>query len=316
MKIVVTDASTVTAGDLSFEFLDFYGDVRKYDLTAENEVAARIRDADVVLCNKTPMTKATLSGAEKLKYIGLFATGYNNIDLEYCKKHGITVCNAPAYSTDAVAQLVFAYLLMFTNRVSDYVRLVSDGGWIKSPTFSFFPLPLTELAGKTIGIVGFGSIGRQVASIAHAFKMNVLVYTRTPKKDPYASFVPLEKLLSESDYVTLHCPLNAGTKWLINAETVSKMKKGAVLINTSRGAVVDENALAGALKSGRLAGAAVDVLESEPMSPKCPLYGIENCLITPHIAWAGFETRERLFKIVENNLKSFLAGTPVNDVTD
>ncbi len=267
-----------------------------------------------MLCNKTILNRNNLKNAKNLKYIGLFATGYNNIDIDYCCERGIAVCNAPCYSTDSVAQLTFALILELTNRVCDYRSLVDKGDWKKSRTFSMFPIPLMELKGKTIGIIGFGSIGAKTAEIALAFGMRVLAFNRSPKAARGVEFVTQETLLSQSDIVTLHCPLNEQSRNLINKDTISKMKKGAYLINTARGPVVDEDALAAALKSGKLAGAGVDVLCTEPMSEDCPLYNIPNCIITPHIAWAGLETRERLLGIVFDNIRGFLGGNVVNNV--
>lgn len=314
MNIVITDSVTVSEGDLSFDFLNKFGNVTAYELTDESEAAERIRDADIVLCNKTILNRGNLSAAKNLKYIGLFATGYNNIDLDYAREKSIAVCNAPAYSTEAVAQLVFAFILGLTNKVHEYSSLVADGAWISSRTFSFFPIPLRELAGKTIGIIGYGSIGSAVARIAVAFGMNVLVYTRTPKADSSVSFVSLDELLAQSDFVSCHCPLNEQSRHMINSTSITKMRDGAVLINTSRGPVVDELALADALKSGKLSAACVDVLENEPMRSDCPLFGVKNCVITPHIAWAALETRERLLGIVEENIRSFISGKTINNV--
>ena len=314
MRITVTDIDTVTRGDLSFDFLENLGEVEYYSVTAENEVAERIKDSDIVLCNKTPLNRNNLKDAKNLKYIGLFATGYNNIDIEYCREKGITVCNAPSYSTDSVAQLTFALILELTNRVCDYRSLVDKGDWKKSRTFSMFPIPLMELKGKTLGIIGFGSIGARTAEIALAFGMKVLAFNRSPKSAEGVDFVDLDTLLSQSDIVSLHCPLNPQSKKLIDEKAISKMKQGAYLINTARGPIVDENALASALKSGKLAGAGVDVLCTEPMTEDCPLYGIPSCIITPHIAWAGLETRERLLGIVFDNIKAFLEGKTINNV--
>ena len=314
MKIVLTDADTVTKGDLSFDFLEKLGEVTYYGLTSENEVKERVKDADIVICNKTPMNRSNLEGAKNLKYIGLFATGYNNIDIEYCRERGIAVCNAPAYSTDSVAQLAFALILEIVNRVRDYRDLVDKGDWIKSRSFSMFPIALMELKGKTLGIIGYGSIGGKTAEIAHAFGMRVIAYNRSPKTAPNVTFTDLDTLFRESDIVSLHCPLNEQSRNLINKGTIAKMKNGAILINTARGPIVDEQALAEALKSGKLLAAGVDVLQTEPMTPDCPLYGIENCIITPHIAWAALETRERLLKIVGDNLEGFLRGEIRNNV--
>lgn len=314
MKIVITDNITISNDDWSFDFLKKYGEVKIYNLTAEDEVAERVRDADAVLCNKTPLNRENLASAENLKYIGLFATGYNNVDIEFAKERSITVCNVPSYSTNAVAQLVFAYILHFYSRVSEYNALVQRGDWIKSPTFAYFPLPITEIAGKTLGIVGYGSIGSKVAQLANSFDMRVLCCTRTPKEAENVIFTDMDTLLRESDVLTLHCPLTPQSEKLINSVAIEKMKDGAILINTARGPIVDENALREALEDGKLSGAAVDVLESEPMRADCPLYNVRNCVVTPHIAWAGLETRQRLLEIAEANLKSYLFGKPVNNV--
>ena len=314
MKIVITDWSTVSGGDLSYDALKKYGEVQVHDLTAYEETADRIADADIILCNKTRLDRNNLPDAKKLKYIGLFATGYNNIDTEYCKERGIAVCNAPSYSTDSVAQLAFAMILELTNRVSDYRNLVDKGDWIKSRTFSCFPIPLMELKGKTLGIIGFGSIGAKVAEIALAFGMKVLAFNRSPKSADGVQFTDLKTLLRGSDIVSLHCPLNKDSENLINAETIALMKDGAYLINTARGAVVDEHAAAEALNSGKLAGMGTDVLQTEPMREDCPLYKAKNCVITPHIAWAGLETRQRLMGIVEDNIAAFIDGKTQNNV--
>ena len=315
MKIVITDADTVTGGDISFDCFNRFGEVEIFGLTAPDEVADRIKDADIVLCNKTPMTRDNMKNAKNLKYIGLFATGFNNIDLEYTSLHGITVCNVPSYSTESVAQQTFALLLEIVNRTHDYNDLVMKGDWIKSRTFSFFPLPMCELSGKTMGIVGYGSIGKRVADIAKAFGMRVLVFKRHPVEDPTVTQVTLEELLKSSDVVSLHCPLNRDSENMMTAERFSMMKNGAIFINTARGGLVDENALKEALLSGKLLGAGLDVLKQEPMSENCPLLGIKNCIITPHIAWAGLETRTRLMGVVTANIQNFLNGTPQNTVS-
>lgn len=314
MKIVLTDIDTVTKGDLSFDFLNKLGEVVCYGLTSEDQVEERVKDADIVICNKTLLNRSNISGAKNLKYIGLFATGYNNIDIDYCREKGIAVCNAPSYSTDSVAQLTFALILEIVNRVRDYRDLVDKGDWIKSRTFSMFPLALMELKGKTMGIIGYGSIGAKTAEIANAFGMRVIAYNRSPKTAPGVTFTDLDALFAESDIVSLHCPLNDQSENLINKENIAKMKNGAILINTARGPIVDEIALAEALRSGKLFAAGVDVLQTEPMSENCPLYGIKNCIITPHIAWAALETRQRLLKIVEDNINAFLSGNVKNNV--
>ena len=312
MKIVIPDAKTVTKGDLSLEPLKEFGELIIHDLTPYEELAEAIRDADMIICNKTPLNAKTLRFSDHLKYIGLFATGYNNIDTAYCREHGITVCNAGSYSTDAVCQHTFALILECMSRTGSYNEFVHEGGWKKSMTFSPFVFPLNELAGKTLGIIGYGSIGKAVEKVALAFNMKTLKLRRHEEKDP--SFVSLDELLKNSDIVTVHCPLNEGSYRMINAENIAKMKDGAIFINTARGGIMDENAVAQALRSGKLSYAGIDVLETEPMDENCPLCGIENCIITPHIAWAPMETRIRLMGIVCDNIRGFLNGDPRNVV--
>lgn len=314
MKIVITDAETVFDSNIKSDIFEKYGELVVYPLTSKDELCDRIADADMVLCNKTQLGRQEMDAAKKLKYIGLFATGFNNIDTAYAKEKGITVCNAPGYSTEAVAQHAIALMLQELNRVGDYNKIVAEGDWKKSRTFSLFPFPVYELCGKTLGIVGYGAIGRRVADIAKAFGMRVLVHNRSRVNDDSVTQVPLSTLLSESDVVSLHCPLNEDSAGMMNAEAFSKMKKGAVFINTARGPLVDENALRDALLSGRLLAAGIDVLCEEPMSENCVLFGIENCYITPHVAWAGLETRQRLMTVVEDNIKAFLSGEPQNMV--
>lgn len=314
MKLVVTDAATVTGGDISLDFLKKYGEVEIFELTPPELVAERIKDADIVICNKTRLSKENMKSARKLKYIGLFATGYNNIDIDYAREHGIAVCNAPGYSTESVAQHTIALLMAIVNRVGEYNRTVSEGDWIKSSTFSYFPIPIIELNGKVLGIIGYGSIGRRVGDIARAFGMKLLVYNRSRITDPNAEQVDLDTLLKNADVVSLHCPLNDASNGVIGKDALAKMKQGAILINTARGPLIDEAALREALDSGKLAGAGVDVLCTEPMTADCSLYGAPNCFITPHIAWAGLEPRTRLMGIVGENIEAFLNGSPVNNV--
>ncbi|MBQ5840777.1 MAG: D-2-hydroxyacid dehydrogenase [Clostridia bacterium] len=314
MHIVVTDGDTVVGHGITLDFLKEFGEVTVYGLTPPEELAARIATADAVICNKSPMTAEVMAAAPRLKYVGLFATGYNNVDIAYAAAHGITVCNVPGYSTEAVAQHTFALLLQLTNQVGEYNRTVQEGDWVKSRTFSYFPLPLAELCGKTMGIVGYGAIGRRVGEIARAFGMQVLVCGRRPIGDAAVEQVPLEELLSRADVVSLHCPLNADSLNMLDEAAFARMKEGAYLINTARGPLVDEVALRAALDSGRLGGAAVDVLRQEPMAADCPLLGAPRCIFTPHIAWAGVETRRRLMAIVAENLRCFMAGQPQNTV--
>ena len=314
MKLVITDCRTVTEGDIDLHVFDKFGDVTYYPLTTKAEVAARIADADVVLCNKTPMDAGTLGHAAHLRYIGLFATGYNNVDLAYTNAHGITVCNAGGYSTDAVAQHVFALLLAHTCRVAEYRAFVDAGGWKTADRFSPFVYPTAELSGKTMGLFGFGTIGRAVARIASAFGMRVIAATRTPRPMDGVTLVSFDELLAQADVISVHCPLTPQTMRLFNADAFARCKAGAYFINTSRGGVVDEPALRDAVLSGHLSGAAVDVLDSEPMAADCPLFGVPNLTITPHVAWAPLEARRRLVTIVEENLQAFLDGKPQNVV--
>ena len=314
MRIVVADAATVVGGGVDVEFLKEFGEVTVYDLTPEDQLIPRLQDADAVILNKTRITAEVMAACPKLKYIGLFATGFNNIDVAYAAAHGITVCNVPGYSTEAVAQHTFALLLGITDRVHEYNETVAQGDWVRSRTFSYFPIPLAELCGKTIGIVGYGAIGRRVGDMARAFGMKVLVHGRRPILDADVEQVPFEELLRRSDVVTLHCPLNEDSVGMMNAAAFAAMKKGAIFVNTSRGGLVDEQALRAALDSGHLLGAGVDVLQVEPMTEECPLLGAPRLLITPHIAWAGVETRRRLMGVVAENIRCYLAGKPINRV--
>lgn len=317
MKIVILDGYTTNPGDLSWDFLEKFGTYTVYDRTPEDKIIERAKGCDVIITNKTPVRAETIAQLPELKFIALLSTGYNVVDVDFAAERGIPVSNVPCYSTSAVAQLVFAFILEFTNRVSLHSEAVHSGEWSSCPNFCFWKSPLTELQGKTIGIIGYGKIGKAVANIAEAFGMCVLASSRSAAVggcDGNVKFVTVDELLEKSDFVTLHCPLTPQTTGMVNAEFISRMKNSAYLINTSRGPVVDENALAAALKSGRLAGAGIDVMTVEPPKAENPLFGCENCLITPHIAWAGFETRTRLIGIVEENLGAFAQGKPINTV--
>ena len=314
MKIVLTDAQTVLDNLVDVEALKEFGEVTQYGLLKYEEVAEKIADADIVVCNKTLLDSHTLRLAKNLKYIGLFATGYNNIDIDYCKENNIAVCNAGSYSTNAVAQHTFALILEHFNHTSSYNQFVQDGQWKRSKTFSPFVFPLNELAGKTIGIVGFGNIGRAVAKIANAFEMNVIAYNRSKKECENVSFVGLEELLEKSDIVSVHCPLNKDSENMFNKETFAKMKKGALFVNTARGGVMNEKDLHEALTSEHLGGACIDTLSVEPMEEDCILMNTKNCIITPHIAWAPVETRQRLMSIVVGNIRDFLDGKATNRI--
>ena len=315
MKIVLTDAQTVVDGLVSAERLREFGEVEQYGLLKYDEVAEKIAGADIVICNKTLMNAGSLRLAKKLRYIGLFATGYNNIDIPYCREHGITVCNAGSYSTSAVAQHTFALILEHYNKVSMYNTYVAEGRWKRSPTFSPFVYPLNELSGKTLGIVGLGAIGQAVAGIARAFGMKVVAYNRSRRDVEGVSQVSFDELLRVSDIVTVHCPLNEDSKEMFNRKSFAVMKKGALFVNTARGGVISEKDLCDALNSGHLGGACIDTINVEPMEEDCILMQAKNCIMTPHIAWAPVETRERLMSIVAGNIRAFLAGTPVNVVS-
>ncbi len=315
MKIVLTDAQTVVDAYVTADCLKEFGEVVSCGLLPYEEVAEAIADAELVIVNKTVMDAHSLRLAKKLKYIGLFATGYNNIDIDYCRAHGITVCNAGSYSTNAVAQQTFALILEHFNNTARYNDYVQEGKWKRSPTFSPFVYPLNELSGKTLGIVGLGAIGQTVARIAQAFGMNVIAYNRRPRSVDGVGMVSMDELLGTSDIVTVHCPLNEDSAHLFNRETFAKMKPGAVFVNTARGGVVVEEDLRDALESGHLGGACIDVLTTEPMVEDCVLMGVKNCIITPHIAWAPLETRQRLMGIVCDNIRGFLNGAPQNVVS-
>ncbi len=314
VKIVILDAETLTLNDdIDFSVFQQFGEVTVYPFTKDEQIVERIHDADVVLCNKSLMTGEKLCRAQELKYIGLFATGYNNIDLEYTRSHGITVCNAGSYSTEAVAQHVFALILHNYNTVGKYNKFVKEGGWIKTDKFSPF-MEMREIYQKTIGIIGYGSIGRKVGEVAKAFGMNVLATSRHKQAGESNGilFMPPDKLLSASDIVSVHCPLNEDSQKMCDRNFFRKMKKDALFINTSRGGVVNEKDLVWALNHDIIGAAALDVIEKEPMERDSILLNAKNLVITPHAAWAPLETRTRLIKIVAENLKKWVAGTPIN----
>ena len=313
MKITVLDKISFTIGDIDLSPLDSLGNVEYYDVLPKDTVHTVLQDTDIVVCNKTVFDKDLIDKCPKLKYIGLTATGYNNIDINYAKERGIAVANVPNYSTVDVAQHVFAFLFYYANKIDKYDNSVKNGDWLKSKTFCYFDTPIIELFNKTMGIVGYGNIGKKVAEIASAIGMKVIVYSRSKKDIPY-TFVDKETLFKESDFITLHCPLTPETDKLINASTLSLMKPSAVLINTSRGGVIDEYALKDALVSGKIKHALLDVLTVEPMSKDCPLIGVENVTFTPHIAWAPVECRQRLIEIVAKNVSAFISGKPQNIV--
>ena len=318
MKITVLDGYCLNPGDLSWEGLGRFGTLEVFDRTMVDEVVHRAAGAAAVFLNKTPMPDYVLRQLPELKYIGVLATGYNVVDVEAAKRQGIVVTNVPTYGTASVAQFVFALLLELCHNVKLHAEAVRAGEWSRSPDWSFWKAPLTELAGKTMGIVGFGRIGRGVGRIADAMGMRVIAHdTVRQNAPPYEGFrwAPLEELLGESDVVSLHSPLSPETRGMINARTIELMKPTAILINTSRGPLVVDGDLAAALNAGRIAGAGLDVLSIEPPHPHNPLLAARNCLVTPHIAWATREARTRLMDLVVENLAAFLAGNPQNVVT-
>lgn len=317
MKILLTDYITLESNnDLPLDVIEQFGDVIKYENITRERLLKEVADTDIILSNKTVIDKMVFEKATNLKYIGLFATGYNNIDINEAKKRNIPVCNAGSYSTNAVVQQVMGYILMHYTKIPEYNGFVQNGGWKSSPCFSALVYPSDEIYGKTLGIIGFGSIGKAVKRAAEGLGMNVIVNTRTVKPDGETNFVSLDTLLKESDIITVHCPLTEQSADMFNKETFDKCKDGAFFINTARGGIVDEYALSDALKSGKLSGAAVDVLKNEPMSEDCPLFNIPNLIITPHTAWAPLTTRKRLLNIVTDNIRAFLQGNPKNNVAE
>lgn len=318
MKIVILDGATVVQNDLSWDGFNEFGEMTYYERTNPEDVINRIGDADVVISSKCLINKEVMDANPNLKYIGVIATGYNNVDISYAKEKGIAVTNIPAYSTNSVAQFAFSLLLEATNRVGLHSNSVHRGDWEKSTDFCYLLTPQVELADKTFGIVGYGNIGKKVASLANAFGMKVLVYSSHmnvgDSDEIVDAFVNLEDLLTNSDVVSLHCALNDSNQEMINSRTLKMMKRNAILINTSRGPLINEDDLANALKDGEIAMAALDVLPSEPPREGSPLIGIDNCIITPHIAWITKEARQRLIDIATNNLGAFVSKKPINRI--
>lgn len=315
MKILITDsASLKSGGDLSTEVLKKYGEISEFDNIDRTTLLKEVTDKDIIFCNKTVIDREVIDRAKKLKFIGVFATGYNNIDTEYAKEKGIAVCNAGSYSTNAVAQQVIAYILIHYTQIPKYNEFVKDGGWKRSKIFSPLVFGTDEVAGKTLGIVGYGNIGKAVETAAKGLGMNVIVYTRTVRPNGSTRFVSFDELLENSDVITLHCPLNRESADMMNKEAFVKCRDGAFFINTSRGGTVDEAALYNALCSGKLSGAAVDVLKEEPMAEDCVLFGAPNIIITPHTSWAPLATRKRLLGIACENLEAFLNGGTKNRI--
>lgn len=316
LKAVILDGYTENPGDLSWKSIEELTDLTVYDRTPPELVVERARDAEILIVNKVVLTKEVIDQLPKLKFVSTLATGFNQIDCKALRERNISVSNIPAYSTNAVAQMVFAYILEYTNRVNEYTQSVQNGDWANCKDFCYWNKPLYELDGKTLGIIGFGKIGSRVAEIGKAFGMDVLVYTPSGKKEGFdnVKFTDMDTVLKNADFITVHCPLTEKTNGLINKEFLSKVKSTACIINTARGAVAVEEDVAKALKEEKIACYCTDVLSTEPPKKDNPLLTAPNCFITPHVAWAAYETRLRLMGILENNIKYYINGTPVNVV--
>lgn len=315
-RMVVLDGYVLNPGDLSWEKFEQFGEIKVYDRTSPEQVVDRIGDANIVITNKTVITREIMSACPSMKYIGVIATGYNVVDVEAARDFDITVTNVPGYGTDAVAQFTFSLLLEMCNQVGRHSESVMNGDWCREKNFSYWLTPLSDISGKTLGIIGYGSIGSKVAEIALAFGMKVLVYSRTKKSTNLkVKWVELDELFAESDVITLHCPLTKDNEEMINEASINKMKDGVKLINTARGGLVKEKALVEALNNGKISGAALDVISSEPMKDDSILLNVKNLIITPHIAWASHEARERLMGIAVDNVEGYLANTPKNMVS-
>lgn len=317
MKIVILDSYGLNPGDPSWECIRQFGELRVFDMAApEDETIRRIGDAEIILLNKTVISEKVLAACPSVKLICMMATGFNVIDCEACRRRNIPVCNVPAYSTHAVSQFTFALLLELCHQVGHHDRAVHAGRWESCPYYCFWDTPQMELAGKTLGIIGFGRIGRAVAQIAKAFGMKVLAHSRTvyPEYESIAPYVDMDTLLTQSDIISLHCPLFPETEGIIDEAAIAKMKDGVIIVNTSRGLLIKEQPLADALRSGKVRYAAVDVVSKEPMESGNPLLTAPNCIITPHMAWAPVEARKRILDTTVENIRAFLAGTPANVV--
>ncbi len=317
MKIVVLDGYTLNPGDISWEGMEAFGEVTVYDRTKAEEVVERIGDAEVVYTNKTPITKETMDACPGMKFIGVLATGYNIVDIAAAKEKGIPVSNIPTYGTAAVSQFAIALLLELCHHIGEHSDAVKAGEWTSNPDWCFWKYPLVELAGKNMGIIGFGRIGQDTGKIAQALGMKVLAYDafkRPELESDTCKYVDLDTLLAQSDVISLHCPLFPDTEGIINKDTIAKMKDGVMIINDSRGPLIVEQDLRDALDSGKVAGAALDVVSTEPIQMDNPLLGAKNVILTPHIAWAPKESRQRLMDIAVDNLKCYVDGKPQNVV--
>lgn len=324
MKIVVLDGYTLNPGDITWKGLEKLGEVTVYDrtsysLSGVDLIVERAKDAEIVFTNKTPLPREVLEQLPNLKFIGVLATGYNVVDVEAAKEKGITVSNIPTYGTDAVSQMAIALLLEMCHHIGSHSESVKRGEWSNNVDWCYWNFPLIELSGKTMGIIGYGKIGQVTGKIAQALGLKVIAFDSYKNKDlecETMKYVSMDKLLTDSDIITLHCPLFESTKGIINKDTISKMKDGVMIINNSRGPLVVEEDLAEALNNGKVAGAAVDVVSSEPIKEDNPLLKAKNCIITPHISWAPIESRQRLMDIAIDNLERFLGGNPINIVND
>ncbi|HED09762.1 MAG TPA: D-2-hydroxyacid dehydrogenase [Caldithrix abyssi] len=314
MKIAVLDARTLDRGDISWQAVEKLGTLARHEHLTPEAFQTRLGDVPLILTNKIIIDAGVMDKLPALRYIGVLATGYNNIDIAAAGERGIVVCNVPAYSTSSVAQMVFAYILHFSQQVALHSKAVKEGGWARSPEFCFWEKPLAELKGQSLGIVGYGAIGKQVARLARAFDMRVLVHTRRAVSGGDDRLFPVDRdtLFRQSDFLSLHCPLTEDTREMVNERTLSLMKQSAVLINTGRGGLIDEGALDKALRARRLRAAALDVLGMEPPPPDHPLVANPHTLITPHIAWATRQARQRLVDMAAENIRAFLEGTPQN----
>ena len=316
MKIVILDGHAVNPGDLSWDCFREFGDVVVYERTDPSQTAERLKDAEIVMTNKTPITAELLAACPTIRLVCVLATGYNVVDCAACRQRNIPVCNVPDYGTNAVAQFTFSLLLEVCNRVGLHSDAVHNDEWTNCPDFCFWKTPQMELTGKTLGIIGFGRIGRAVGRIAKAMGMNVIAYNRSrhPEGAAIGEYVDLDTLLQNSDIISLHCPLTAENKEFINADTINKMKDGVILLNTARGGLLNEQDVADALRCGKLKAAAVDVVSYEPITKSNPLLTAPNCMITPHMAWAPIESRQRILDCTVSSIQGYLDGTPVNTV--
>lgn len=316
MKIVILDGYTENPGDLSWEGFEKLGELAVYDRTPVDKIVERIGDAQAVIINKTPITRETLNACPSIEYIGVLATGYNVVDVDAAKEKGVVVTNIPAYGTEAVGQFAIALLLEICHHIGHHSKAVQEGRWESNPDWCFWDYPLIELAGKTMGIIGFGRIGQTTGAIAKAMGMHVIAFDEQPNDAgrAIADYVPLEDLLAGSDVISLHCPLFPSTEGIVNRESIANMKDGVIILNNARGPLIVEQDLADALNSGKVYAAGLDVVSSEPIKGDNPLLQAKNCVITPHISWAPKESRQRLMDIAVGNLKAFIAGKPLNAV--